>query len=353
VGGIGIELWDCNSSRPESDIRNFIVHSLDYPEGVLGMLGVVRTTQELDAVLQPEPQHKADISFNGSDYSLDLMKASQDGVAISLQDQLDGRLAFMRGEKAVNDTLLFKGLSAVFDFRCSGLPDERLLQAAETFFPSFYNAKSFSANAYVDNAIAARLDMGGGDYQGVRQGFLSCLLGGEPCGFNNVMMAESASRLATGLRIFARLEDAQINTPASLPPPLDNQSRSVGHQQAWRVENIIEPMEMVRQVGTADVFANTNPPLRIPAEYKALFKTGTIVEGNEGRESEALMFVIGRWVNGAFIPGETLAGFLYMERSKVKNPVGKRVADGDMKKFAFAAPLLNYIIDYMEMKRTQ
>ncbi len=33
---------------------------------------------------------------------------------------------------------------------------------------------------------------------GVRQGLISCFLGGAPCVFNNVMMAEAAARLATG-----------------------------------------------------------------------------------------------------------------------------------------------------------
>lgn len=351
VGGIRIDLWDCNSPQAETDMQNFIVNSLDYPEGVLGMLGIVKTVQEFDSVLTPSTQRNADVLLDGTPYTLDLMRASEDGTALSLQDQREGRLPFTRGEKSVNDTILYRGLSEVFDFKCSGSSEDRLAKASEAFFPSFNNSKTFANNSYLDNIIASRLDMGGGDFQGIRQGFLSCLLGGEPCGFNNIMMAEAAARLATGTRVFSRLEDSPVAVPTELPAPLDNNSHAFGSQELWRLSNIVRPMELVGQTGTARYLAFTRAPFRVTAPYRALFKTGTIVEGNEGRESEALMFVIGRWDNGGFVRGETISGFLYMEKSKVKNPPGQQVADGDMKKFAFAAPLLSRLVDYLRSTR--
>jgi hypothetical protein len=79
-----------------------------------------------------------------------------------------------------------------------------------------------------------------------------------------------------------------------------------------------------------------------------IYKTGTIVEGNEGRESEALMFVIGRWENGNFVRNETVAGFIYMEKSKNKDPNGP---DGNMKKFELAAMLLNETVRHLPLSR--
>jgi hypothetical protein len=344
LGGIKMELWDCNSTESESDMRTFIVKSLDYPEGVLSMLGMVNSPQELERVLVRNDT-SPDVSYEGRNYSLDLTKSSENSTAFSIQDQLDGRLPFPRGKEAMNNTILYRRLSSLFDFECSAPPEGRLQRACETFFPSFNNSKiSFSRNQYIDNVIPTRLDMGGGDFQGIRQGFLSCFLGGEPCGFNNLMMAESAARLATGERIFARLEDSPVGSFSALPDPLGDAT--------WRTRNIIDTLELVGQTGTAHFFTSSDATrLKIPAQYRAIFKTGTMVEGNEGRESETLMFVIGRWANGSFARGETLAGFLYMEKSKVKNPLNQKVADGDMKKFAFAAPLLNKLIDYLESGR--
>ena len=113
----------------------------------------------------------------------------------------------------------------------------------------------------------------------------------------------------------------------------------------------MEPMELVGQSGTAKYLNTVQPAFHVPPGYKAIFKTGTIVEGNEGRESECLMFVLGRWENNSFVVGETFSGFLYMEKSKEKDP---KMADGNMKKFAFAAPLLNDLFEYLiTTRRTQ
>jgi hypothetical protein len=178
--------------------------------------------------------------------------------------------------------------------------------------------------------------MGDGDFQDIRHGLISCLLGGGgECGFNNVMMAEAGARLATGLRVFARLEERPQGPPAEpLPGPLG--------ESGWRQANIISPMQSVGEVGTADDLRRL---VRLPAQYRAIYKTGTIVEGLKGRESEALMFVVGRWENGGFVAGRSLAGFLYMERSKATD---RRLHDGGMKKFDFAAPIIGALLKHLE-----
>jgi hypothetical protein len=104
-------------------------------------------------------------------------------------------------------------------------------------------------------------------------------------------------------------------------------------------------MEDVGKRGTAD---KLQKKVTIPPQYRAIYKTGTLLEGDEaeGREGETLMFIIGKWENDSFVRGETLAGFLYMEKSKAKNERG-------MRKFDFADPILNRLIDYLEsVKKT-
>lgn len=69
--------------------------------------------------------------------------------------------------------------------------------------------------------------------------------------------------------------------------------------------------------GTAAELARLVP---IPAGYRAIYKTGTILEGieDENRESETLLFVAGNGKGSGFVPGRTIAGYLYMEKSKDK-----------------------------------
>jgi hypothetical protein len=337
VGGIRIEEWDCNSATEESDMGNFLIHSLDYPEGLLGMFGMIRNKPEIDRVMVRDDE-SPDISYNEAGYKVDLTRVGPNSV-FTLQDQFDGRLAVPLASYFINDTVLFSGLNSVFNFESGGAVEDRTQRACATFLPSFANSKlSLSKNEYLDNVLAKRLDMNGGDFMGVRQGLISCFLGGAPCVFNNVMMAEAAARLATGKRVFARIEAVpDQNISADLPAPL-NDSR-------WRNENVITPMEQVARVGTAKALTtNAASRVHLPANYRMIYKTGTIVEGNEGRESEALMFVIGRWENGSFVRNETLAGFLYMEKSKNKD---QNAPDGNMKKFGLAAILLNETVQHL------
>ncbi len=346
LGGIRIGVWGCNSSQLECDMRDFIVRSLDFPEGLLGMLGMLNSEQEIARVFIRNDT-SPDLSYEGRGYKFDLMRASEDATAFSIQDQREGKNPSTRGPEVMNSTILFRGLASVFDFDTANLQEKEawLSRTCANFLPTFNNQKlPLKDNNYLDNVIPSRLDLSGGSFQNVRGGLISCLLGGGDCRFSNVRMAQAAARIVTGQRVFARLETTPAAQVDSLPDPLGNLE--------WRNANIITPMQLVGEIGTAKALRKT---VKVPAQYRAIYKTGTILEGDEseGRESEALMFIIGRWENGSFLKGETLAGFLYMEKSKAKNPSGGSVADGNMKKFDFAAPVLNKLITYLtSVKRT-
>lgn len=344
ITGINLnQPWDCNSARPESDMRDFIVNSRDYPQGLLGMLGMVLDEREFGRVIT-NVDAAPDLSIGGTNYRVDLMRASDGGVAISTQDQNEGRHASIRGPETTRRSVLFRQLTSLFDFDLSDASEERLRRACGQFLPSLGNERlTLERNEYLNNVAPKRLDMSRGDFQDIRGGFISCLLGGGQCQFSNMMMAEAGARLATGMRVFARLEDVPGAVPERLPAPLGN--------AGWRNANLILPMQDVGEEGTAESLSTL---VNLRPGYRAIYKTGTIVEGDDGRESESLMFVIGRWEEGSgFVNGETLAGFLYMEKSKIKNPPGRVIPDGDMKKFRFAAPFMNQLMTHLASAREE
>lgn len=344
LAGINLnQPWDCNSGRPESDMRDFIVNSRDYPQGLLGMLGLVLDEGEFGRVLT-RAELAPDLSIGGTGYRVNLMEATDGAVAISIQDQRERRHASIRGPETTRRSVLFRQLASLFDFDLSDTLGDRLRRACGQFLPSLGNERlPLEHNEYLNNVVPPRLDMSRGDFQDIRGGYISCLLGGGQCQFSNVMMAEAGARIATGLRVFARIEDGAGTPPDRLPAPLG----SVG----WRNVNLILPMQDVGEEGTGEALSTL---VRSQPQYRAIYKTGTIVEGEEGRESESLMFVVGRWEEGSgFVGGETLAGFLYMEKSKVKNPPNKVVPDGDMKKFRFAAPFINHLITHLATAREE
>ncbi len=80
-------------------------------------------------------------------------------------------------------------------------------------------------------------------------------------------------------------------------------------------------MELVGRVGTAKALTtNASSRVKLPANYRMIYKTGTIVEGNEGRESEALMFVIGRWVLLEMRPSQA---FYIWRSQKTRTRIGR------------------------------
>src|SRR5205823_2003845 len=97
VGGIKIgEVWDCNSKTGDFDMRDFIVNSRDFPEGLIGMMGMITDVREARRVLAPNSA-SPDLSLGGRGYALDLVRASENGSAFTLQDQREGKAPSMRG----------------------------------------------------------------------------------------------------------------------------------------------------------------------------------------------------------------------------------------------------------------
>jgi S1-C subfamily serine protease len=176
------------------------------------------------------------------------------------------------------------------------------------------------------------------DFQELGQTFVrGFLVGGALSRWSNVTMAESIARIATGRRIESRLQAVPFGpqpVKAALPGPLGT--------TPWRTANLVDPLRDVVEDeaghGTATRLANV-----VPDRYTVMAKTGTIDEGDEGRESETFAAVVGPRVRDEFEFGRTIALYLYMEQSKTPNE--------PMKKFTLAEPVLRTVATYMDGRR--
>ena len=122
--------------------------------------------------------------------------------------------------------------------------------------------------------------------------------------------------------------------------------------QEWRNAHLIEPLRSVGLTGTAESLR----PFILSAEqdgYRILVKTGTLEElpppvGSSLRryENELLLFVIGKWQNGEFVPGLTLSGVLHLQDSK---PLDRR----EWVRTEVAQPILTHLLDYLKLREAR
>jgi hypothetical protein len=226
---------------------------------------------------------------------------------------------------------VFKSLERLFDFYISADYHRVFEYTGKYFLPSFKNF-DFRNNIYLNNVIPEPVIFNPRYYQYNRGDLISFFLGGGPNRINNVAMAQSAARMATGKRAAATIEKKASNPGDSetMPPPIG--------LRGWRNENLVVPLEEVGKSGTAKILDGlVEPPLKV------IYKTGTIIKyQNKGLESETLLFVIGEWRDGQFVKGKTLAGFLYMEESKERK--------SPQKKFQLARPIIKALVEYLKEK---
>jgi hypothetical protein len=324
LGGIPIDEWDCQSPTPVIDSQSFLTYSLDYFQGVLGMLGTLLDKEDWHRVLVPS-NSTPDITLRNRNYIFDLRRVSES--PFSLSDPVP------RPRPILENTLLFEGLRSLFDVYATRVDGTAPSKQAITFLPSLSGQQS-NRNEYLKKVVPDAVVLQSRDFQSVRKNLISFLLGAGSCRWNNIKMAEAGARLITGQRIVAQLERTNeykgVSTSSPMadePPPLQ--------QGQWRTNNLVTPMRQAGEVGTASRLRGV-----ITAPYVALYKTGTVEEVDNGRESETLLFIIGQSNNGQFLPGKTLACFFYMQESKGRNE--------PMKKFDFAKPILRALQSYLE-----
>jgi len=323
IGGIPILPWDSLSFLSTFDTKNFLTLSEDY--GILvGWLGLVLKKKDIWRVLIPD-ETQPDFEYRSRDFTFDLTQLEPQSSPFSLKD------VFPRITSSIEGSLLFKSLKQLFDFHISEDYDKALRCSVEGFLPSLKDF-DFKNNIYINNVVPEPVIFNPRYYQYNRGDLISFFLGGGPNRINNIAMAQSAARMATGKRAAATLEK-RYSMPVSTEP-LPN---PIGLRE-WRNENLVIPLEGVGKIGTAKVLSDlVEPPLKV------IYKTGTIIKTeNSGLESETLSFVIGQWKEDHFVEGRTLAGFLYMEESKERK--------APQKKFQLAKPIIVAVAEYLKEK---
>jgi hypothetical protein len=351
VGGIPLDgSWDCNSTTERIGPEGLLVKSLDFYEGALGILGsLLSPTDAFGTPKSPgvfRPSQQGNLWYDQKSYMWD-MTALRNTERESAWTLGSGTKRYDFKVTAMRDVLLMKGLRDVFD-----LPQE-VNDGENAGTPERTIATSSFLRGLPVHDVGAGLSYITPDrvevkpFRSAYPDLILCVLGGgDACRFNNVWMAQSAARIATATKVTASLIESPELSFDPLPKPLS--------EEEWRQHFLINFMQEAYLKGTAAELLrphsrNNLPkgwkPFQLDREYRGIFKTGTLQEGvdadNQPRESEALLFVIGRMKNGKFVRGDTLAGFIYMQDAK------RKLIRGDMRKFGFAPGILNLVLAHL------
>ncbi|MEZ0324904.1 MAG: hypothetical protein ACAH95_03290 [Fimbriimonas sp.] len=305
------------SSMPMDD---FLTYSYDWPELVLGALGLATNPEAARTKLLTTPGSQTDVSYKGREYGLNLYRLSE----VPLTGPENHPL--MRTE-TMRRTLLFRGLEDAFAVDIGVRREyeaEEVAARMKLWFPDLEprdrNGKlkpwavgySRLVMPYVSAIDASSMQGFGTDY-------ISFLLGGGD-GWNNILMAQSMARMVSGKRVTATLQKPPLQKPDNMPAPL--------RDAAWRRKNLLSPLQRVPVEGTAKSMRSFVNSL---GDIKLALKTGTLAIKTKGPDSETMMFVIGKQdPKGNYLPGKTFVGAFYLHESNA----------GSMQKFSFAEAIL-------------
>jgi cell division protein FtsW (lipid II flippase) len=327
--------WDCYSERQSSTAEEFLINSVNFFQVTIGMMGMWLNKSDRNASWIPT-NGRGDLNYDGRNYVFDLTKLRE----VESPFEYEKGVPRPRTE-SMKQTLLFKGLADNFQFAIADERDRAFANSAQQFLPSLshdaLDEHGRLRNDFLRMVLPEPVIFNPQRYNDIRGDLISFLLGAGPARLNSVRMAESAARVATGLRVVATLEKSPSARLAPQPMP-----QPVADLQ-WRYNHLIEPLRKVSEDGTAEALKGfVQPP------YTVIYKTGTVntspPNASKPRESEYILMVIGERKDQSFIPGRTLAAYLWLEDSKV--------AEGDspdnrMRKFDFAKQVIPALIDYL------
>jgi hypothetical protein len=305
--------------KPLGDLgmKSYLTYSYTWPAVMVGALGLVEDPLELKNVLV-RTSNAPDFSLSGSPYRLDLLRSPD---RVFSQDPTSKKWTLRTN---LSDTVLFRSMVDLYGIQT---PANKSTQAdyvqgrAGTFLPSFAPKRP---TTFLDDVLPRRVLYEADSMRSVRSELVTSLIGGAQSVWNNVAMAEAFARLSTGQKVRARMEQGPTPKFETLPTPLDNPE--------WREVNLMEPLERVHQVGTA---RGISPDW---SGYRAVMKTGTL---GEQVDSESLMFTVGRWKDGAWVPGQSVTGYLFMRDTN---------NGGNFMKFGLANKLFPIIVRHLARK---
>jgi len=345
--------WDCFSPRADFvGAKRFLVESRNYFAVSIGMMGMVTDRDQWRAFLkQPAPRGSAPVMYEGAAYGLDLRLAEPGKEAIA-ED----------GSRILPDeasrSLLFTTMPRLFNAQMRAAPSDTeradyAAQEVQSFIPSLA-VMHIPTNHHLLSALPDPVTLDPGMHY-VRTGLIRFLIGSGQNGlWNNIRLAESAARLATGRKVHARIETGAAAVADPMPAPIGTAS--------WRHANLVDPLEMVGRNrvsipeepdalhgtagGTADFPVELaaiveQEAAKVKRPFRAMFKTGTLNERTSSRyESEMLMFVVGEWGANGFVAGRTIAGYLYLPDAKVRKV-------RQWSRLAVAKPILERLVAYL------
>jgi hypothetical protein len=306
LAGLPIDPWDNEGLAGRFGAADYLVHSRNPFQLTIGMLGTLLNREDLERVLVPEAA-APELEYEGRGFNLDLTRVSES--PFSLNDPLPRPRT-----EAMTRTLAFRGLADLYGVGVHGKPEDERLQECQELLPGLAcNERMVKLNEYLDNVLADPVDFRPGDFQWIRQNLIPFFLGAEECRWNNVKLAEAWSRVLTGRRVRAILEDragGAVPTGQPTAAPWSPMPSPVGDAD-WRQNHLLAPLRQVGIVGTASALADLTP-----WPQTAFYKTGTIDEGTKGYESELLLFALGESRDGSLDLSRGLTGVLYLQDSK-------------------------------------
>lgn len=149
------------------------------------------------------------------------------------------------------------------------------------------------------------------------------MIGAGESRWNALTMAVNGARIMTGKRVNATFDANAVATQSEMPAPLKDQK--------WREAHILAPLQNITTMGSDGTEIRA---LAGAAGYSIAMKTGTIDDGmgKNSRESEMLMFTLGRYSPATgFAPGQSISGFLSIRSSKMSHG-GQPIIKGDLMK---------------------
>jgi hypothetical protein len=306
LAGLPIDSWDNKDPAGRIGAADYLVHSRNPFQLTIGMLGTLLTLEDLERVLVPAAA-APELEYEGRGFNLDLKRVSES--PFSLEDPLPRPRT-----EAMTRTLAFRGLAELYGVGLHGKPEEERLQECRALLPGLAcDERLVKLNEYLDNVLAEPVDFRPGDFQWIRQNLIPFFLGAEECRWNNVKLAEAWSRVLTGHRVRAILEDhagGAILHGQPAASPWQPMPAPVGNAD-WRRDHLLVPLRQVGILGTASDLADL-----APWPQTAFYKTGTIDEGTPGYESELLLFALGESRDGSLDLSQGLTGVLYLQDSK-------------------------------------
>jgi hypothetical protein len=320
------DAWDCQSAEETIDARTFLVRSRNYYEAILGLIGLFQRPEEWELAMRPA-EGPADLEYAGVPLTFDAKRIPNYPMTAESP-------AFARTE-TMKVSLLFRTMPQLFPVNVASGAGEGYPRRCNTFLPNLCVDATKMPVSALRFSVPEPVLLQPQDFQEFGLTYVrGFLIGGALSRWNNVALAESIARVATGRRIDSRLEAHPIGPPA-LRPVLPG---PVG-VTAWRNQHLVTPLTDVVEDDVARGTASRLGDV-VPNQHTVIAKTGTIDEGTSKRESELLTAVVGLRVDGEFVHGRTVALAMYMEQSKGRSE--------PMKKFDLAAPVLRHVAAYLD-----